>query len=134
AQNRLNLARQRADLVDEEHAALGLRRELAELRAERRAREALRLERHERAVGALAGAMDLLGDQLLAGAGLALDERRALARDELRERGVEPAHREAGAQDAAERRRVAHVRRARLAALHRQHRAADADRLAARQD
>jgi hypothetical protein len=116
----LDLQRRRhvADLVEEEGAAVGdleqpgliLDRagERAADVAEQRALEQVVVERravldHERLLGARPVVVDRAGDQLLAGAALAVDEHGRLAADDLLQQPGRVAHRRARADDLGER-------------------------------
>ena len=106
-QGRLELGREVADLVEEDGAAVGGLEEalLVGRRARERAadvaeelgfeqvvRERAAEERHERAVGARAVVVEAAGDELLARAGLALDEDRDVGVEDAVERLEEGVH------------------------------------------
>jgi hypothetical protein len=136
----LHVAGEVADLVDEEDTAAGggeeagVVTEAEEAVADVARRERAGLERDEGAVLAAARGVELLRDERLARAGLALDEDRLLARREAREDGVELPHRGALAEDLAERRRLRELDEAGRLALDGEDRVADADGLAADED
>src|SRR5690349_20931864 len=61
------------------------------------------VEHDDRAVGAPRVVVDLLGDQLLAGAGLAFDEHGGVVRRDVREQREQPPHLDVAADELAER-------------------------------
>jgi hypothetical protein len=111
----LHLGPQRADLVEHERAALGLREApgargrgarngaLAvpeELALEQRLGHGRAVHAHEVAARARPGAVDLVGHELLARAALAGDEHRGVAARDLADRLAQPSHRGAVAHQA----------------------------------
>ena len=127
---RLHADRELADLVEEHRAAVGRfeRADAIAIGAGERAahvteelaldevrRDRAAVDDDERLVGARAALHDLGGDELLAGAVLAVDEAVDVARRDLLEEREELAHRPAGAGERAEARHHRHERLARRA-------------------